>query len=60
MLISLFALAHSEFGIGHFTTDFILVVAFAFVTALPMSFLRPKIKEWEQAGVMSPVFKSNS
>ena len=60
MPISLFALAHSEFGIGHFTTDLILVVSFAVVTALPMHFLRPQIKKWEQAGVKSTVFKSNS
>jgi len=60
MPISLFALAHSEFGIGHFTTDLILVVSFSIVTALPMSFLRPHIKKMEQAGVKSAVFKDNS
>ena len=40
-----FALAHSELGIGHFTTDLILVLSFATVTALPMSLLRPQIQE---------------
>ena len=60
MSISLFALAHSEFGIGHFTTDLILVVSFAVVTALPMYFLRPHIKKMEQSGVKSSVFTSNS
>tara|TARA_Y100001968_G_C18816688_1_gene462715 strand:- start:153 stop:365 length:213 start_codon:yes stop_codon:yes gene_type:complete len=70
MLLSLFAvansafpwlwLARSEFGIPHFTTDLILVVSFALVTALPMSFLRPRIKKWEQAGVKSSIFTSNS
>ena len=40
-----FALAHSELGISHFTTDLILVLSFAIVTALPMSLLRPQIKE---------------
>tara|TARA_Y100001968_G_scaffold327318_1_gene372094 strand:- start:15319 stop:15501 length:183 start_codon:yes stop_codon:yes gene_type:complete len=60
MPISLFALAHSEFGIGHFTTDLILVVSFAVVTALPMALLRPYIKKMEQSGVKSSVFTSNS
>ena len=41
----LFALAHSELGISHFTTDLILVLSFAIVTALPMSLLRPRIQE---------------
>ena len=40
-----FALAHSELGISHFTTDLILVLSFAIVTALPMSLLRPQIQE---------------
>ena len=40
-----FALAHSELGISHFTKDLILVLSFAVVTALPMSLLRPQIKE---------------
>ena len=67
MPISLFALAHSafpwlwlaqtDFGIAHFITDLILVVSFAVVTALPMSFIRPTIKKWEQAGVKSSIFK---
>ena len=64
MLTSLFAsafpwlwLAGTDFGVNHFTTDLILVVSFAVLTALPMSFLRPVIKKWEQAGVMSPMFK---
>ena len=49
-------LAHTDFGIGHFTTDLILVISFALVTALPMAFLRPTIKKWEQAGVKSSIF----
>ena len=53
-------LAGTDFGVNHFTTDLILVVSFAFVTALPMSFLRPIIKKWEQGGVKSSIFKSNS
>ena len=50
-----FGLAHSELGIGHFTTDLILVLSFAVVTALPMSLLRPQIKEDD---VKSDLFKS--
>ena len=50
-----FALAHSELGISHFTTDLILVLSFAIVTALPMSLLRPQIQE---DNVKSEVFKS--
>ena len=50
-------LAGTDFGINHFTTDLILVVSFAVLTALPMSFLRPTIKKWEQAGVKSSLFK---
>ena len=50
-----FALAHSELGISHFTTDLILVLSFAIVTALPMSLLRPQIQE---DNVKSRVFKS--
>jgi len=50
-----FALAHSELGISHFTTDLILVLSFAIVTALPMSLLRPQIQE---ENVKSNVFKS--
>ena len=50
-----FALAHSELGISHFTTDLILVLSFAVVTALPMSLLRPQIQE---DNVKSEVFKS--
>ena len=64
MSITLFAsafpwlwLAGADFGINHFTTDLILVVSFAVLTALPMSFLRPTIKKWEQAGVKSSLFK---
>ncbi len=49
-----FALAHSEFGISHFTTDLILVLSFAVVTALPMSLLRPQIKEKD---VKSTIFR---
>ena len=48
-----FALAHSEFGISHFTTDLILVLSFSIVTALPMSLLRPHIQE---KNVKSSVF----
>ena len=50
-----FALAHSELGISHFTTDLILVLSFAIVTALPMSLLRPQIQE---ENVKSSVFKN--
>ena len=50
-------LAGTDLGINHFTTDLILVVSFSIVTALPMSFLRPTIKRWEQAGVKSSIFK---
>ena len=50
-----FALAHSELGISHFTSDLILVLSFAIVTALPMSLLRPQIQE---DNVKSKVFKS--
>ena len=63
MSITLFAsafpwlwLAGTDLGINHFTTDLILVVSFAVLTALPMSFLRPTIKKWEQAGVKSSLF----
>ena len=49
-----FALAHSELGISEFTTDLILVLSFAIVTALPMSLLRPQIQEEK---VKSNVFK---
>ena len=45
MSILIFSLAHSELGISHFTTDLILVLSFAIVTALPMSLLRPQIQE---------------
>ena len=50
-----FALAHSELGISHFTTDLILLLSFAIVTALPMSLLRPQIQEDK---VKSDVFNS--
>ena len=49
-------LAGTDFGINHFTTDLILVLSFAVLTALPMSFLRPTIKKWEQSGVKSSLF----
>ena len=52
-----FALAHSELGISHFTTDLILVLSFAIVTALPMSLLRPQIQE---KNVKSNIFTNNS
>ncbi len=52
-----FALAHSELGISHFTTDLILVLSFAIVTALPMSLLRPQIQE---DNVKSNVFRSTN
>ena len=45
MSLLTFALAHSELGISHFTTDLILVLSFAIVTALPISLLRPQIQE---------------
>ena len=52
-----FALAQSDLGIGHFTTDLILVLSFAIVTALPMSLLRPQINE---ENVKSNIFKSTN
>ena len=52
-----FALAHSELGISHFTSDLILVLSFAVVTALPMSLLRPHIKEQD---VKSSIFEWNN
>ncbi len=52
-----FALSHSELGISHFTTDLILVLSFAIVTALPMSLLRPQIQE---DNVKSNVFKNTN
>ena len=52
-----FALAHSELGISHFTTDLILVLSFSIVTALPMSLLRPQIQE---DNVKSSVFKNSN
>ena len=55
MINLLFALAHSELGISHFTTDLTLVLSFAIVTALPMSLLRPQIQE---KYVKSNVFNS--
>ncbi len=55
MPLLIFALTHSELGISHFTTDLILLLSFAIVTALPMSLLRPQIKE---ENVKSRVFKS--
>ena len=53
----IFALAHSDLGISHFTTDLILVLSFAVVTALPMSLLRPQIQE---ENVKSNVFKGTN
>ena len=52
-----FALVQSELGIGHFTTDLILVLSFAVVTALPMALLRPMIQE---KNVKSNLFKSSN
>ena len=52
-----FALAHSELGLSHFTTDLILVLSFAIVTALPMSLLRPQIQE---KMVKSNIFNSTN
>ncbi len=49
-----FALAHSELGISHFTTDLILVLSFSVITALPMSLLRQQIRE---ENVKSAIFK---
>ena len=57
MFILNFALAHSELGISHFTSDLILVLSFAIVTALPMSLLRPQIQE---KMVKSNIFKSTN
>ena len=54
MFLLNFALAHSELGISHFTSDLILIVSFAVVTALPMSLLRPHIQEKK---VKSALFK---
>tara|TARA_Y100001968_G_scaffold113102_1_gene102487 strand:+ start:321 stop:494 length:174 start_codon:yes stop_codon:yes gene_type:complete len=51
------ALAHSELGISHFTTDLILVLSFSIVTALPMSLLRPQIKEGD---VKSNIFRGTN
>jgi len=55
MLYLNFALTQAELGISHFTTDLILVLSFAIVTALPMSLLRPQIQE---ENVKSNIFKS--
>ena len=52
-----FALTQADLGISHFTTDLILVLSFAIVTALPMSLLRPQIQEED---VKSNVFKSTN
>ena len=57
MFYLLFSLAHSELGLSHFTTDLILVLSFAIVTALPMSLLRTQIKE---ENVKSQVFNTNN
>ncbi len=45
MLNAFFALAHSEFGISHFTTDLILTVSAAMLFALPATLLRPHMPE---------------
>ena len=52
-----FGLSHSELGLGHFTTDLILVLSFAIVTALPMSLLRRQIHE---DNVKSNIFRSSN
>ena len=52
-----FALAQADLGISHFTTDLILVLSFATVTALPMSLLRPRIQEDD---VKSNIFKGSN
>ncbi len=57
MSILHFALTQSELGLSHFTTDLILVLSFAIVTALPMSLLRPQIQE---DNVKSNIFKRNA
>ena len=57
MSIHHFALAHSELGISHFTTDLILLLSFAIVTALPMSLLRPQIQE---KNVKSTIFRGTN
>ena len=47
MPLAFFALTHSELGISHFTTDLILLVSFAMLILMPVSLLRPHIKESE-------------
>ena len=54
MDFSFFALAYSDLGVSRFTTDLILVLSFAVVTALPMYLLRPLIQEKK---VKSSIFK---
>ena len=49
-------LAGTDLGINHFTTDLILVVSFAILTALPMSFLSPTLKKCEKDEVKSSLF----
>jgi len=49
------AFTQSQLGISHFTTDLILVLSFAIVTALPMALLRSQIKE---ENVKSNIFNS--
>tara|TARA_Y100001968_G_scaffold76055_1_gene67528 strand:- start:386 stop:550 length:165 start_codon:yes stop_codon:yes gene_type:complete len=46
----------TNFGINHFTTDLILVLSFAILTALLMSFLRPTTKKWGHVGMRSSLF----
>tara|TARA_B100000214_G_C23486400_1_gene409574 strand:+ start:314 stop:487 length:174 start_codon:yes stop_codon:yes gene_type:complete len=55
MNILILAFTQSQLGISHFTTDLILVLSFAIVTALPMALLRSQIKE---ENVKSNIFNS--
>ena len=45
MLLFNFALVHSEPGINTLTIDLIILLSFSIVIALPMSLLRPQLKE---------------
>ncbi len=47
MISAFFALAHSEFGVSHFTTDLILVISGGMLLALPFRLLRPHMHERE-------------
>ena len=47
MLLTQLALAHSEFGVSHFTTDLILTLSAAMLIGLPVRLLRPHMHERE-------------